>query len=177
MKTSLAFLALLSLTAAQFGKGKGKGGLGKKGGSGGKSSGSMADLMTCATKCNADVLGVDISSAKSLTNFPCANKLPKNMSGGKIDVVPVLTCVCGQPKFKSTLSCVSKCPGGSMLSMFQGQYDKACQNPKAAAAQLDGLMAQIGGMLGGAKGGSKGGSKGGLGKLGGKGKGKFGKGS
>jgi hypothetical protein len=49
MKTSLAFLGLLSLTAAQFGKGKSKGGfggLGKKGGAGGKSGGSMADLMS-----------------------------------------------------------------------------------------------------------------------------------
>ena len=46
MKTSIAFLGLLTLTAAQFGKSKGsKGGLfGKKGG--GKSGGGLADMMS-----------------------------------------------------------------------------------------------------------------------------------
>jgi hypothetical protein len=57
MKTSLAFLALLSLTAAQFGKGKGKGGMGgfgKKGG--GKSGGGAADLMAWYVRDYLDLL-------------------------------------------------------------------------------------------------------------------------
>jgi hypothetical protein len=98
----------------------------------------------------------------------------EDLSGGAtLDIVPLLTCVCGQPKFKTTLSCVAKCPGGKLVGMLQGQFDKSCQDPKAAAAQLSGLMAKFSGAAGGSK-GSKG-SKGGLGK--GKGKGKYGKGS
>ncbi len=91
------------------------------------------------------------------------------MSGGMADVTAVLTCVCRQPKYKSALNCVSKCPGVSAMGSLQGQFDKACQNPKAITDQLSGLMSTIGGMAGGAKGG-----KGGMGKA--KGKGGFGKG-
>jgi len=193
MKITIAFLGLLSLAAAQFGKGKSKGGsgglFGKKGSGGlGKGSGSVADLMSCVSKCNQDILGIDMSAAMSgggaPSNLPCSDKMPKmtDISGGKMpDVVPLLTCVCGQPKIKSTLNCVAKCPGGSMLGMAQSQFEKDCKDPKAAADQLNSLVSKFSEMASGMGGmggmGSKGskGSKGGLGKLG-KGKGKQGKG-
>ena len=57
MKITIAFLGLLSLAAAQFGKGKGKGGSGGKKGSGGfgKGSGGIENLMSWYFRVSLDL--------------------------------------------------------------------------------------------------------------------------
>jgi hypothetical protein len=60
MKITIAFLGLLSLAAAQFGKGKGKGGSGGKKGSGGfgkggKGSGGIQNLMSWYFRVSLDL--------------------------------------------------------------------------------------------------------------------------
>jgi hypothetical protein len=94
------------------------------------------------------------------------------MSGGKLDIVPLITCVCGQPKYRTTLACVLKCPGAAKMAKIQDTYDQGCKNPQQAAEQLNGLVAKFSSF--GAMGSKGKGSKG-FGK--GKGKGKFGKGA
>jgi hypothetical protein len=64
------------------------------------------------------------------------------MSGGPMpDFVPMLTCVCKDPKIDAATKCLCAC--GSSASTMTTQRDNVCKDPKAFVDQMSSLAAKF----------------------------------
>jgi hypothetical protein len=67
--------------------------------------------------------------------------LAKGSGGGSsADILPALTCVCGDAKVDATVKCAAAC--GSLASMITTQKDNMCKDPKAF---VDAIAAKMSG--------------------------------
>jgi hypothetical protein len=68
------------------------------------------------------------------------------MSGGPMpDMVPLLTCVCRDPKIDAATKCLSACGGGTSSASMTTQRDNVCKDPKAFVDQISSFAAKFSG--------------------------------